>query len=221
MKGSLPCVAACILAALLLLACTPGRDRLRSGDLVFVGIPADYRVDDSMDAAIAASTGAATGLNLIHVAIAEVQADSVWIIDATLRRGVDRHPLADFLSDFTLRDGSLPTFVVKRLHKPFPVEESLARARALCGVPYDTLFLAGNEARYCSELVRDCYLDAEGRHLFEEQPMNWLDADGNMPPYWTWLFGQMGMEVPQGQPGTNPQDMARSPLLREVKVSIP
>ena len=50
--------------------------------------------------------------------------------------------------------------------------------------------------------------------------MNWLSPDGSMPPYWERLFGQLGMEVPQGLPGTNPQRMAASERLSEIPVTI-
>lgn len=104
------------------------------------------------------------------------KADSVWIIDATIAHGVDRHPLDTFLRVFTLKDGSYPEFIVKR--------------------------------------VKD--LDADGKPVFQSEPMNWLAPDGTMPPYWEWLFGQLGMDVPQGVPGTNPQRMSESKLLVEV-----
>ena len=42
-----------------------------------------------------------------------------------------------------------------------------------------------------------------------------------MPPYWIWLFGQLGMEVPQGLPGTNPQKMSQSEILADVSASLP
>lgn len=205
---------------LILLTACSGGDRLRTGDLIFVGIPLDYVAEapaDSMDTAIAASTGVAGGLNLIHVAIAEVKADSVWIIDATLRHGVDRHPLDTFLTDFTLKDGSLPVFIVKRAEGVDP-EAAVGKAKTFCGQPYDLYFLPDNGAMYCSELVRESFLDAAGRPVFDNEPMNFRAADGSMPPYWEWLFGRLGTPVPQGLPGTNPQGMSASPVLKEVPV---
>lgn len=205
-------------ALLCMAACRPAEEQLRSGDLVFVGLPADAPSDGAgMDAAIRAATGTGA-VNWIHVAIAEVQADSVFIIDATLARGVARRPLSVFLQDFTRRDGSLPLFAVKRLVRKAP--GALENAKAFCGEPYDSLFLPKNDALYCSELVRESFRAADGSYLFEEKPMNWKDADGRVPPYWERLFGRMGMEVPQGLPGTNPQDMAASPLLVDVPVDI-
>ena len=207
-------------AFLLALGCRNGNDRLRNGDLIFVGLPAGYNAQTgSMDAAISSATGEEGAVNLIHVAIAEVKADTVWIIDATIAHGVDRHPLDTFLSDFSLGDGSYPEFIVKRI-KGIDADAAVERAKTFCGRGYDVRFLAGNEEMYCSELVQACYLDADGKPVFQSEPMNWLAPDGSMPPYWEWLFGQLGMEVPQGLPGTNPQMMSESSLLAEVPVSV-
>ncbi len=207
-----------ILASMLLLAVGCGqKNTLRNGDLVFVGLPLDYKADStSMDSAISAATGAEGTLNLIHVAIAEVKADSVWIIDATIRRGVDRHPLDTFLRDFTLEDGRYPAFLVKRV-KGVDANAAVERAKSFCGRKYDSRFLPDNEDLYCSELVQDCYLDRDGFPVFPSAPMNWLAPDGTMPPYWTYLFGLLGMEVPQDVLGTNPQNMSMASNLVEVK----
>lgn len=213
-------IAPIIAVLLLLTGCGQQVNRLQNGDLVFVGLPMDYDAETgSMDAAISSATGREGALNLIHVAIAEVQADSVWIIDATIAHGVDRHPLDTFLTDFTLPDGSYPEFIVKRV-KGIDADAAVERAKSFCGRAYDVRFLPDNEDLYCSELVQNSYLDATGAQVFTSEPMNWLSPDGTMPPYWEWLFGKLGMEVPQGLPGTNPQRMSESENLEEVPVTI-
>ena len=207
----------CILVLAAIPSCRQKNDCIRNGDLVFVGIPLDYDSDaGTMDAAISSSTGEEGGLNLIHVAIAEVdEADSVWIIDATIKHGVDRHPLDTFLTDFTLKDGSYPAFIIKRVNG-IDADAAVERAKSFCGRSYDVCFLPDNEDLYCSELVQKCYLDASGNQIFESIPMNFKAPDGSMPPYWEWLFGKLGMEIPQDIPGTNPQQMAAAECLIEV-----
>lgn len=195
-------------------------NRLQTGDLVFVGIPMDYNSDStSMSRAISDATGDGE-LNLIHVAIAEVEKDSVWIIDATIRHGVDRHPLDTFLCDFTLRDGSLPIFEVKRLKDNSLAEEFVRNAKKYIGLPYDFAFLPENDAMYCSELVRESYVETDGKPLFSEVPMNFRDSEGNLPVYWKKLFERLGMDVPEGVRGTNPQEMAAEDILRPVEVEL-
>lgn len=208
-------------AGLLSMACAQKQEQqLRSGDLIFVGIPLDYQIGEgSMGEAISAATGKGE-LNLIHVAIADVADDGIYVIDATLKHGVDRHPLDTFLTDFTLKDGSYPTFLVKRLKDGVQAPDCIGHALSYCGEAYDMAFLEGNDAHYCSELVRDSYLAPDGSYLFPQVPMNWKDSEGEIPVYWTELFGLLGMEVPQGEPGTNPQEMAESPLLVPVDIQL-
>ena len=200
----------------LALSCSPNLNRLQNGDLVFVGLPIGYDAETgSVDEAIASATGEDGVLNLIHVAIADVKADSICIIDATIAHGVDRHPLDTFLRDFTLPDGSYPEFIVKRV-KGVDADAAVEKAKSFCGRAYDVRFLPDNEELYCSELVQRSYLDADGEPVFESEPMNFKAPDGTMPPYWEWLFGQLGMEVPQGLPGTNPQKMSQADCLVDV-----
>jgi len=200
----------------LALCCGHKQARLQNGDLIFVGLPLDYHAESgSVDEAISSATGNPGALNLIHVAIAEVKADSVWIIDATIAHGVDRHPLDTFLKDFTLKDGSIPALIVKRV-TGVDADAAVEKAKSFCGRKYDLSFLPDNDDLYCSELVQRSYLKADGEPVFESSPMNFEAPDGTMPPYWEWLFGQLGMEVPQGLPGTNPQKMAESACLLDV-----
>ena len=205
---------------LLAIGCSSNLNRLQNGDLVFVGLPMGYDAETgSIDEAIASATAEEGALNLIHVAIAEVKADSIWIIDATIAHGVDRHPLDTFLTDFTLPNGSYPEFIVKRV-KGVDADAAVEKAKSFCGRAYDVRFLPDNEDLYCSELVQRSYLDASGNPVFDSEPMNFKAPDGTMPPYWEWLFGQLGMEVPQGLPGTNPQRMSQAECLIDVTVEL-
>ena len=205
---------------LMAISCGRKQDRLQNGDLIFVGLPAGYAADSgSMDAAISSATGEEGALNLTHVAIAEVKAGHIWIIDATVSRGVDRHPLDTFLRDFALLDGSYPEFVVKRV-KGVDADAAVERAKSFCGRAYDVRFLPENEDLYCSELVQKSYLDNAGKPVFKSEPMNFKAPDGTMPPYWEELFGQLGMDVPQGVPGTNPQKMSQAGCLVDIPGSL-
>lgn len=196
-----------------------GSVALRTGDLVFVNIPADYDLDSgSMAGAIGASTSEGRKMMTIHVAILEVKDDSTWIIDATIRHGVDRYPLDTFLTDFTLKDGSLPEFDIKRPDvSALEAEAFVENAKKFIGQPYDVHFLPDNGEMYCSELVYNSYIAPDGKHLFSSAPMNFLNEDGVLPVYWKQLFALLGEDVPQGIEGTNPQKMSAEPVLKNVR----
>ena len=199
----------------------PKESRLQTGDLVFVALPLDYSLDEgSMDEAITKATGSPDSLNFIHVAIAEVSADSTWIIDATIKHGVDRHPLDTFLTDFTLKNGTLPVFIIKRLKDPSKAVSFVENAKQFLGQAYDLHFMPGNDSLYCSELVRDSYVMPDGTYVFDAAPMNFKGPDGEFPVYWQQLFALLGSPIPQDLPGTNPQDMSSSPALVTAPVQI-
>lgn len=214
-------IAASLLAILSLAAsCRPRTqtETLLTGDLIFVAEESGPSDPDSMGGAIAAATSsyAAGSLERVHVAIAEVCGNGVWVIDATVRHGVDRHPIDTLYEDFRRKDGSLPVFEVRRLRDRSHVDGYIRNAKEKLGLPYDLLFLPDNGAYYCSELVYDAY-----KSVFEAVPMNFLAPDGSMPAYWTELFGRLGTEVPQGVTGTNPQQLSASEALFKVGISLP
>ena len=196
----LPLRIAAICVALCLLSSCRTDTAPQTGDLIFF-----TGGSSSMDDAISSSTGD----GFVHVAIVEVDSeDTAWLIDATPRKGVSREKMETKLLE---EKGKA---VLMRLKDSTGVTASVQRAKGLIGSPYDFAFLPDNDAYYCSELVYECFLRPDGSHIFSSQPMNFLDSEGNLPEYWKELFEKMQMDVPQGLPGTNPEDLSRSTTLR-------
>ena len=175
---------------------------LQTGDLLFLN-----ENKSAMEKAITASTGEYT-----HVALVERDsADDVWVIEASPKKGVQRIPYSQFERENILGffGGNIDIY---RLTVPFDTVAVIARAKSLDGKPYDNAFLPDNDAYYCSELIEVAF---DG--IFPSKPMNWRDAEGNLPEYWIKHFEELGTPVPEGVPGTNPTDMSRSPLLKMLK----
>ena len=183
---------------------------LQPGDLLFqVGKTSE------MTGAITDATGENGRLNFSHVGIAIPGGGADSVLEATSDGGVRLTPLAEFL-DRSARIGGRPAVVAMRLRDTTGVAAAIARARTFVGQPYDYSFRPDNGRLYCSELVWESYLAPDGSRLFAAQPMNFRAADGSMPPFWTALFEELGEEIPEGVPGTNPNDMAHDPQLKEV-----
>ena len=175
---------------------------MKSGDLLFLN---DNKSD--MEKAITASTG-----EYSHVALVERDsADDVWVIEASPKYGVQRISYEQFERVHLLRffGGNIDIY---RLATPFDTAAVIARAKSFIGKPYDNAFLPDNDAYYCSELIQVAF-----GGIFPSKPMNWRNADGNLPEYWIKHFEELGVPVPEGVPGTNPTDMSRSPLLKMLK----
>lgn len=190
-------IAILILLALSLQAEAQAYATLRTGDLLLQGSQLS-----TMEQAIASSTGQYT-----HIALVERDSTGrLYVIEAIPSQGVRRVPLTPIWG----------LYDAYRMTVPFDSADVLRRAKALIGLPYDEAFLHDNDAYYCSELIYECYRNADGGHLFKAQPMNFRDEKGRLPRYWRRHFRRLHLPVPEGQPGTNPTDLARSPLLRRL-----
>lgn len=183
----------------------------RRGDIIF-----QVAGGSEFSSAIADATDHGGRLRLCHVAIVDLDsAGTPWVIEASEKRGVSMTRLEDFISG-SVKIGGKPGVYVKRLKAGFPVEKGVERAKSFIGQPYDWAYLPDNGKIYCSELVYESFLDNEGRHIFHARPMNFKDREGRMPRFWQELFAKMGMEVPQGVAGTNPNDMFGEEVLEDV-----
>lgn len=90
---------------------------------------------------------------------------------------------------------------------------SVRRCLMMVGRPYDDLYLPGDSAVYCSELVQMNYVTPVGSLVFDTIPMSFHDSSGNVTGYWTEFYSRRGMAVPEGWPGTNPGELSRRPQV--------
>lgn len=121
----------------------------------------------------------------------------------------------EFISSSPLINGK-PGVVAMRVCEDFDADSAVTRALGHLGEVYDWSYRPDNGKMYCSELVYESFRKKDGSPLFKARQMNFRDADGNMPAFWTSLFDKIGEPVPEGVPGTNPNDMSKEDVLREV-----
>ena len=189
---------------------------LATGDLIFVCDTA------GMGGAIQLSTRGKKDQHVFtHVAITECTDSGIYVIDASPRHGVCRRTLGEFILSVTGGDPDKPFTQYAYYYQvavPFDTTLLAKRLHAFVGQPYDYYFMPDNGRMYCSELVYESFFDYNGHHLFAVKPMNFKAADGTMPLYWQEHFGRLGVAIPQDMPGTNPNDMSKSPILRPFKI---
>lgn len=173
---------------------------LRKGDLVFVaGGTSDF------SQAITSATALDDLIAFDHVGIIDVDSSGVRVVEASPRCGVTATPWSDFKADSS-------QLMIVDMSAVVDAAAAVERAKKYIGCPYDWAYGCSSDSVYCSELVQISYLDADGTPVFASRPMNFLDDKGEMPDFWTSLFAKLGQPVPQGAPGTNPNDMARDAL---------
>ena len=158
---------------------------LANGDLIFVKDLSD------MGQAIQASTG-----NYSHVAIFL----DGFVYHATSEVGVICQKLRDFLEPACLYD--------LYLYPKIDIQKVKKRANQHLGAPYNFSFYPDGNGFYCSQYI------AEILPIFETIPMQFGDGEQEISDFWREYYRKLELPVPLNQPGTNPSQLAASPLLK-------
>ena len=157
---------------------------LENGDLIFV------KDDSDIGQAIQESTG-----HYSHVAIFL----DGQVYHATVEGGVIAQLPEDFFEDGKVYDlYSYPKIDSKGVKK---------LVESLLGAPYNASFYPDGAGFYCSQFV------AEILPIFETIPMKFGDNIQEISDFWREYYRDLGLPVPLNQPGTNPSQLAVSPLL--------
>lgn len=202
-----------LIITLILFSACKAKDYVpQEGDLIFkVAAYSDF------SKAITDATATQSSIQFDHVAIVALEKGKPYIIEASSKKGVVRTKWEDFISSATSINGK-PGLVVMRIHKEtnLSLSEAVATANTFIGEEYDWSFYPDNGKMYCSELVYESFRKTDGSHLFTTQPMNFRNTKGNMPTFWIDLFKKLRKPIPEGIPGTNPNEMSKDPALEEI-----
>ena len=157
---------------------------LENGDLIFV------KDDSDIGQAIQESTG-----HYSHVAIFL----DGQVYHATVEGGV----LAQAFKDFSEARKVYDLYHYEQID----CTEVKKRAESLLGAPYNASFYPDGDGFYCSQFV------AEILPIFETIPMKFGDDTQEISDFWREYYRELGLTVPLNQAGTNPSQLATSPLL--------
>ncbi len=193
---------------------TGGGFVLREGDLLFQDLDCGPLCD-----AIEEVTTGYHGRNFSHVGIVAKDDSGNSVVIEAVSGGVEVTSLQTFLNR-SLDIRHRPKITVGRVKPVFRhlILAALEEASALKGKPYDKVFAIGNGAYYCSELIYEIFwLANDKRPVFTLQPMTFKSlSTGKTLLVWEEYFSELGVPLPQGQPGINPGAMSRSPVLTVV-----
>ena len=106
-----------------------------------------------------------------------------------------------------------PHVIVGRVIADYYIHRAVRSCLAMVGKPYDDLYLPGDSAIYCSELVLLNYRSVSNRPIFDPIPMSFHDETGQVTEYWREFYAARGLEVPEGEPGSNPGELSRRPQV--------
>ncbi|MCP3165422.1 YiiX family permuted papain-like enzyme [Myxococcus qinghaiensis] len=155
---------------------------------------------------------AATHSPLSHVGLVEVTKQGIFVVEAV--QPVQRVPFAKW------KARGVKGHILVLRPEGLTVEQrqrALEAAKAHLGKPYDWLFGWGDEAMYCSELVRKAYAQGAGVEYGTLEKLGSLDVAG--------LEQQMrqryGTQVPLEQELITPASLARDSRLMVLHSDFP
>jgi len=182
---------------------------LHTGDLLFRGASTE-NISQAIDKVT--QTSAATHFS--HVGIVEVLDSGIFVLHASPVGGTCEVPIYQFLHP----EGDSVIVVAYRLKDKWhaAIPEAIKKAKQMLGKPYNFSYIMTDTAHYCSEFV---YLAFVADSVFELNPMTFKDPKiGNFFPTWIEYYKKMGLEIPEGLPGCNPNGLAASFKLERLGI---
>ncbi|GAB5538288.1 MAG: YiiX/YebB-like N1pC/P60 family cysteine hydrolase [Salibacteraceae bacterium] len=177
---------------------------LQSGDIVFVSSEAN-----GLAGAINDVTKQQTSRDYVHMAILELTHGDTFLLHADTDRGVSR----ERISSFSKRYPNTDVYRIEKL-EPSSVDKAINVAKTHLGKPYNYSYYNNDSALYCSQLV---YLAFEHDSVFRLNPMTFKNPDSDsFNGFWTSYYDSLGVAIPEGVEGCNPNHMSESRRLKFI-----
>lgn len=192
-----------------LFACTQPalQIKLQSGDLLF-----REKSSENISEAIDQVTQTSGATHFSHVGLVEVTDTGVVVLHAYPDGGTCIVSLNEFLHP----KGDSVRVIAYRLkdegQKAIPA--AIQKAHSLLGKPYNFSYILSDTAHYCSEFI---YLAFAADSVFKLEPMTFKDPKtGTFPTAWVEYYQKMGIEIPEGKSGCNPNGLVASGKLEKL-----
>ncbi len=195
------------LASLFACTSTEPQIKLQSGDLLF-----REKSSENISEAIDQVTQTSGATHFSHVGLAEVTNTGIVVLHASPEGGTCIVSLNSFLhpkSDsvrvvaYRLKDKGQKT-----------ITTAIRKAHSMLGKPYNFSYILSDTAHYCSEFV---YRAFAADSVFKLEPMTFKDPETkNFPAAWVEYYQKLGIEIPEGLPGCNPNGLAASGKLEKL-----
>lgn len=192
-----------------LFACTQSEPKikLQTGDILFRGA-----TSGKISQAIDKVTQTSAETHFSHVGLVEVSDTGMVVLHASPEGGTCVVSLHEFLHP----EGDSVMVVAYQLKEEWKkaIPAALTIAKQLLGKPYNFSYILSDTAHYCSEFV---YLAFAADSIFTLNPMTFKDTSSHeFFPTWVEYYQKMGIEIPEGQLGCNPNGLAASGKLKKL-----
>ncbi|MBL1407704.1 YiiX/YebB-like N1pC/P60 family cysteine hydrolase [Sphingobacterium faecale] len=181
---------------------------IQQGDLLFVGAQ-----PENLSGAINRVTQRNAGDSFSHIGLIEIIQGIPYILHATGSKGSVKESL-----DNMIGDNDRQQYVVYRIDSMYmeAIPKALEKAHQMLGKPYNWSYVLNDSSYYCSDFVERAF-----RHiaLFRLEPMTFKNPQtGTFDDFWLSFYDKLGIAVPEGELGCNPNGLAASTKIYRVGI---
>ncbi len=198
-----------VLILILVIGCNSNDFELKEGDILFQDLD-----KDAIDNAIEKVTKINSTYNFTHVGIVVKEQNTLKVLEA-ISTGVQFTEIAVFLNRNLIK--GKPKVVVGRLKPEFKpmLSKAIEHGKSLIGLPYDPIYVIGDNSYYCSELLYEMFYFSNPNNIpFKLNPMTFKDPETNKTlTFWLNYYAELNHKIPEGELGLNPNGMSVSPTI--------
>ncbi|MCL3779475.1 hypothetical protein EMN47_03640 [Prolixibacteraceae bacterium JC049] len=174
-------------------------NQLQKGDILFIG------TSGKLSKAIDKVTQTNQSTNFTHMGIVVSTELGIWVLHADPKLGVVKEDLTEFANN-----NKVAVYRLKE-NKQNVIENALNDFSKYLGHPYNSTYIIEDKGYYCSELIYELFATDS---IFQLQPMTFKNPQtGKFNKTWIKHYQKLGIEIPEGKPGCNPNEMATNTSL--------
>ncbi len=180
---------------------------LQDGDFLF-----RETISSKLSQAIDEVTQTDSETHFSHVGLVELINAKPTVLHASPNGGTCRVSIDEFVKP----KGDTTRVVIYRLKKEWlgSIPSAIEKAKDMVGKPYNFTYIMSDSAHYCSEFI---YLAFEIDSIFKLNPMTFKNLNTDtFQSTWVDYYFKLGVEIPEGFPGCNPNGMAASVKLTKL-----
>ncbi|WP_090080500.1 YiiX/YebB-like N1pC/P60 family cysteine hydrolase [Halpernia frigidisoli] len=181
---------------------------LQNGDLLFV-----QAETQNLSGAISRVTDNNQSISFDHIAILEKVRKNINVLEASTKNGSSKVSYVDFI-----KNHSKTKIVLYRLKPKYQsaIPDAIVKAKSMLGKPYNTAYILNENSYYCSDFIERSFSKA---NIFELKPMTFINPKtGKTDEFWLNFYEKLGVEVPEGKLGCNPNGLSQSSKIEKIKV---
>lgn len=182
--------------------------QIHNGDLLFV----EAKIE-KLSGAISRVTKSDKEISFDHVAIIEKNNNQINVLEASIKNGTAKTSYQLFL-----KEHKQTKIVLYRLKPGYQnsVSTALIKANSMLGKPYNVSYILNENSYYCSDFIERSF---EKDNIFELKPMTFINPKtGKMDEFWLNFYKKLGLEVPEGKLGCNPNGLSQSNKIEKIVV---